>query len=81
MAHTLRKANAGSFKPGNPGGPGRAEGQQDAAAEFVIEMLDADFREHGIDRVRAKWPQVYLSAIVSLLPSSSRSRKLVRSAN
>ena len=42
-------------------------------------MLDADFREHGqevLDRVRAKWPQVYLSAIVSLLPKQQQVEKI-----
>ena len=79
MAHTLRKANSGSFKPGNPGGPGRPKGSRTRLQEFVIEMLDADFREHGqevLDRVRAKWPQVYLSAIVSLLPKQQQVEKI-----
>jgi hypothetical protein len=41
----------------------------------VIEMLDEDFREHGrdvLERVRAKWPQVYLTAVINLLPKQTQ---------
>lgn len=64
-----------AFQKGCAPGPGRPKGARTRMQEFVIEMLDADFREHGHDvlrRVRAKWPQIYLSAIVSLLPRQSQ---------
>jgi hypothetical protein len=43
--------------------------------EFVIEMLDEDFRKHGhevLERVRAKWPQVYLTAVINLMPKQTQ---------
>jgi hypothetical protein len=76
---SLRKPNSGSFRVGNAGGPGRPKGSRTRLQEFVIEMLDADFREHGaqvIETVRQKHPQIYLSAIVSLLPRQTQTEKI-----
>jgi len=67
---SLRKANSGSFKVGNPGG-GRPRGARSRLHELAIEMLRADFEQHGeetIKRVRERKPEVYLTSVVSLLP-------------
>jgi lipoate synthase len=74
MAHTLRKANAGSFEPGNPGGPGRPIGARSKLTELATEMLREDFEKHGADvirRVRERKPEVYLASVVSLLPKQA----------
>ena len=78
MAHTLRKANAGSFKPGNPGGPGRPVGARSKLNELAVALLHEDFAKHGADvirRVRERKPEVYLASVVSLLPKQSQIEK------
>ena len=78
MAHTLRKANAGSFKPGNPGGPGRPVGARSKLNELAVALLHEDFVKHGADvikRVRERKPEVYLTSVVSLLPKQSQTEK------
>jgi hypothetical protein len=68
---SLRKANSGSFKVGNPGGPGRPVGARSKLNELAVALLHEDFVEHGaevIARVRAQKPEVYLASVVSLLP-------------
>ena len=78
MAHTLRKANAGSFKPGNPGGPGRPIGARSKLNELAVELLHEDFAKHGADvirRVRERKPEVYLASVVSLLPKQNQIEK------
>jgi hypothetical protein len=45
----------------------------------MLQMLDADWREHGaevLERVRERWPQVYLTACISLLPKQQTIEKL-----
>jgi hypothetical protein len=49
MAHTLRRANAGSFKPGNPGGPGRPVGARTKLNELALTLLTEDFAKHGAE--------------------------------
>jgi hypothetical protein len=69
------KLPANAFQKGCAPGPGRPKGSRTRLQEFVIEMLDADFREHGkdvLERVRAKWPQVYLTAVINLLPKQTQ---------
>jgi hypothetical protein len=64
-----------AFQPGCAPGPGRPKGSRTRLQEFVIDMLDADFREHGKDvlkRVRQRHPQIYLTALVSLLPKQQQ---------
>ena len=78
MAHTLRKANAGSFKPGNPGGPGRPVGARSKLNELAVALLHEDFAKHGADvirRVRERKPEVYLASVVSLLPKQGQIEK------
>ena len=78
MAHTLRKANAGSFQPGNPGGPGRPVGARSKLNELAVALLHEDFAKHGADvirRVRERKPEVYLASVVSLLPKQSQIEK------
>ena len=78
MAHTLRKANSGSFKPGNPGGPGRPVGARSKLNELAVALLHEDFAKHGADvirRVRERKPEVYLASVVSLLPKQSQIEK------
>jgi hypothetical protein len=68
---SLRKPNAGSFKPGHAGGPGRPRGSRSKLQELAVALLHEDFEEHGADvirRVRERKPEVYLASIVSLLP-------------
>jgi hypothetical protein len=68
---SLRKANSGSFKVGNPGGPGRPVGARSKLNELAVALLHEDFAEHGkdvIERVRKNKPEVYLASVVSLLP-------------
>jgi hypothetical protein len=63
------------FQPGGPPGPGRPRGARSRLQEFVLSMLEADFKQHGADtiaRVREKFPQVYLTACVSLLPKQQQ---------
>ena len=79
MAHTLRRANAGSFKPGNPGGPGRPAGARTKLNELAITLLSEDFAKHGaevIAQVRKKKPESYLTGVLSLLPKQSQVEKL-----
>ena len=78
MAHTLRKANSGSFKPGNPGGPGRPVGARSKLNELAVALLHEDFAKHGADvirNVRERKPEVYLASVVSLLPKQSQIEK------
>jgi hypothetical protein len=68
---SLRKPNAGSFKVGNPGGPGRPKGSRAKLQELAVALLHEDFVEHGADvikKVRLLKPEVYLASVVSLLP-------------
>jgi hypothetical protein len=68
---SLRKANSGSFKVGNPGGPGRPVGARSKLNELAVALLHNDFAEHGeetIRRVRERKPEMYLASVVSLLP-------------
>jgi hypothetical protein len=68
---SLRKANSGSFKVGNPGGPGRPVGTRSKLNALAVALLHEDFAQHGTDvirRVRERKPEVYLASIVSLLP-------------
>jgi hypothetical protein len=72
---SLRKANSGSFKVGNAGGPGRPRGSRSKLQELAVALLYEDFAEHGADvirRVRERKPEVYLASVVSLLPKQSR---------
>jgi hypothetical protein len=72
---SLRKPNAGSFKPGHAGGPGRPRGSRSKLQELAIALLHEDFAEHGrevIKRVREQKPQVYLASVVSLLPRQAQ---------
>ena len=68
MTGTVQKSHL--FQPGNPGG-GRPKGARSRLQEFTLQLIDEDFRLHGkevLERVRQKWPQVYLTAVVGLLP-------------
>ena len=78
MAPTLRKANSGSFKPGNRGGPGGPVGARSKLNELAVALLHEDFAKHGADvirRVRERKPEVYLTSVVSLLPKQSQIEK------
>jgi hypothetical protein len=77
MAPTLRKANSGSFKPGNRGGPGRPVGARSKLNELAVALLHEDFAKHGADvirRVRERI-EVYLASVVSLLPKQGQIEK------
>ncbi len=63
------------IQPGCAPGPGRPKGSRSRLQEYTLQLIDEDFRKHGKDilkRVRERWPQVYLNAIVSLLPKQSQ---------
>ena len=75
---TLRKATAGAFKPGHPGGPGRPPGARNRLTEVALAALGADFAEHGpavIEEVRKTKPHVYLQVVASLLPRQVQMEK------
>ena len=80
MLNAPRKPPKTAFKPGHPGGgPGRPPGVRNKLTETVTAVLSEDFELHGreaIERVREKYPQVYLSAVVSLLPKQQQVEKL-----
>jgi hypothetical protein len=66
---------AHAFQVGNPGGPGRPRGARSRLQEFTLQLIDEDFREHGrevLERVRQKHPQIYLMAVVGLLPKQQQ---------
>ena len=59
------------FKPGNPGGPGRAVGSRNRLTNSFLKALADDFEEHGaatIKITRIEKPDVYFKAIASLMP-------------
>src|SRR4051812_41682127 len=63
------------FKPGNPGSPGRPKGSRSKLQETVLKALAEDFEIHGpsvIAKVRQRKPEVYLTAMVSLLPKQAQ---------
>jgi hypothetical protein len=67
----MRRANSGSFKPGHPGGPGRAKGSRNRLGEEFLQDLYADWIGHGaavIAKVRETDPSTYLKVTASLLP-------------
>jgi hypothetical protein len=75
-----RKLPAHAFQPGNPCGLGRPKGVRNRLTDTVTTVLSEYFELHGrevIERVRAKYPQVYLSAIISLLPKQTTVEKLL----
>jgi hypothetical protein len=68
-----------AFQKGCAPGPGRPPGVRNKLTETVTAVLSEDFELHGkevIAKVRDKYPQVYLSAIVSLLPKQQQIEKL-----
>ena len=75
MSQTPRRLPSTAFQPGCAPGPGRPRGSRSRLQEFTLQLIDEDFRKHGkevLERVRAKWPQVYLTAVVGLLPKQSQ---------
>jgi hypothetical protein len=59
------------FKPGNPGGPGRAVGSRNRLTNSFLKALADDFEEHGaatIKITRIEKPDVYFRAIAALMP-------------
>ena len=67
--------NLKPFEPGHPGGPGRPKGSRARLQEKVLSALFEDFSVNGeavIRRVRERKPEVYLTAVVSLLPKQAQ---------
>src|SRR6188472_1267732 len=63
------------YKPGHPGGPGRPVGSRNRLNELAAKLLLEDFTEHGaatIARVRQTKPEVYLAAVVALMPKQAQ---------
>ena len=59
------------FKPGNPGGPGRAVGSKNKLQYKFLTALQADFEEHGeavIRIARVEEPIKYLQLVAGLMP-------------
>jgi hypothetical protein len=59
------------FKPGNPGGPGRAVGSRNKLQHKFLCALQADFEEHGeavIRICRIEEPIKYLQLVAGLMP-------------
>lgn len=68
---TAVTANETSFKPGNPGGPGRPKGMRNKLSEAFIKALADDFEDNGkevIEVVRESKPDAYLNVIGKLMP-------------
>ena len=64
-------ANETSFKPGNPGGPGRPRGARDKLSFAFIEALNKTFEEKGVaslEQLMEKQPAQYHSIIAKLMP-------------
>ncbi len=73
------KANSGSFRLGHVDGPGRPVGARSKLSETALQLLGADFAEHGretIEKVRLTKPGLYLSLVVSLLPRQLQTERL-----
>jgi phage terminase large subunit-like protein len=59
------------FRPGNPGGPGRAVGSRNKLQHKFLCALQADFEEHGeavIRIARIEEPIKYLQLVAGLMP-------------
>jgi hypothetical protein len=64
-------ANSTSFKPGNPGGPGRPKGSRDKLSFAFIKALSDDFEANGVEvvaKIREDKPEVYMNVIGKLMP-------------
>jgi hypothetical protein len=60
-----------SFKPGNPGGPGRPVGSRNKLQIKFLTALQQDFEEHGEGVIRIRRieePIRYLQMIAGLMP-------------
>lgn len=71
MADEKKSFNAGQFKPGHAGGPGRPKGSRNKLAESFISALANDFDAHGeeaIRRTREERPADYVKVVASILP-------------
>jgi hypothetical protein len=66
------------FKSGQSGNPaGRPKGSRNKFSETLVQLLAADYDEHGrnvIEQVRQKYPLQYLRLIVSVLPKSRETK-------
>ncbi len=62
------------WKPGQSGNPkGRPKGARDKLSEAVYKQMMEDWAEHGlavIAKVRESKPELYLQAIIRLVPTS-----------
>ena len=67
-----KQANAGQFRPGQSGNPtGRPKGARSRLTDGFLEVLAADFAEHGaaiIRQCREDKPEVYLAIVAKLVP-------------
>ena len=65
------KTADGKFAVGNHFGQGRPLGSRNKLSEKFVEMLAADFAEHGevaVQKVREDDPAAYLRVVASLVP-------------
>jgi hypothetical protein len=79
MSQQIRKPPKTAFQPGCAPGPGRPKGVRNRLTETVTAVLSEDFELHGretIQRVREKYPQIYLTAVISLLPKQQQVEKI-----
>lgn len=71
------------FKPGQSGNPsGRPKGSHNKFSESLVQLLSADYDEHGrdvIEQVRQKHPLQYLRLIASLLPKRRENKPIKQS--
>ena len=62
------------FKPGQSGNPaGRPKGAKDKLSQAVYDEMLKDWAKHGLEviqKVRDKKPELYLQAIIRLVPTS-----------
>jgi hypothetical protein len=71
MVNMTDRGERGLFRPGNRIAVGRPKGARNKLGEKFLEVLLADFAEHGvevIEKLRVTNPAVYVKVLASILP-------------
>jgi len=67
-----RDEDTGRFLAGNSGNGGRKRGSRNKLSQAFIDVLNADFDQHGAEvvaKVRVEKPDVYMRVVAALLPA------------